>query len=174
MRTIVWFCAAIIAGLAASLPGGAAQAHTSEIGLVMADRVVVLKGERRLDLLHGGRIVRSFHIALGREPTGAKAREGDGRTPEGIYRLDWRNDRSRFHLSIHISYPNSADRKRARLEGVSPGGDIMIHGLPNGLGAIGMDHARWDWTDGCIAVTNAEMDEIWARVADGTPVEIFP
>ena len=105
---------------------------------------------------------------------GVAHHQGDGRTPEGSYRLDWRNPDSRYHRSIHISYPAPEDRARARRLGVSPGGDIMIHGLPNGRGWIGAAHAGYDWTDGCIAVTNAEMDEIWALVDNGTPIEIRP
>jgi murein L,D-transpeptidase YafK len=138
------------------------------------DKVVVLKGARRLMLLHGTRVLRTYRIALGRTPQGAKAVEGDGRTPEGRYVLDWRNPRSRYHRSIHVSYPNDADRARARQLGLPPGGDIMIHGLPEKLGAIGAAHARWDWTEGCVAVSNAEMDEIWTLVADGTVIDIRP
>jgi murein L,D-transpeptidase YafK len=154
---------------------GPARAETPQgAGSVKADRVVVDKSERRLSLLRDGKVIRSFRVALGRDPVGAKSREGDGRTPEGRYVLDWRNKQSRFYRSIHISYPNPADRRRARTGGVSPGGAIMIHGLPNGRGAIGAEHARWDWTDGCIAVTNAEMDEIWSRIDNGVPIEIRP
>ncbi len=139
-----------------------------------ANKVIVLKSERRLLLLRGETILRSYRVALGRNPRGGKTRQGDGRTPEGRYLLDWRNPKSRFYRSIHISYPNAADRERARARGVAPGGDIMIHGLPNGLEAIGPAHANSDWTEGCIAVTNAEMDEIWAAVDDGTAIEIRP
>jgi murein L,D-transpeptidase YafK len=167
------------------LAGSVAHAHASETAIVKADKIVVLKAERRLMLMRSGEILMSyrmragkvlrwFGIALGRDPVGAKVRQGDGRTPEGLYVLDWRNPRSRFYRSIHISYPGGADRERARRLGASPGGDIMIHGLPNGLSGKDFDHARWDWTEGCIAVTNAEMDDIWARVDDGTAIEILP
>lgn len=139
-----------------------------------ADRVVVLKGARRLMLLRGASVLRTYRIALGRTPQGAKVAEGDGRTPEGRYVLDWRNPRSRFYRSIHVSYPNDADRARARRLGLPAGGDIMIHGLPERLGAIGAEHARWDWTEGCVAVSNAEIDEIWTLVADGTVIDIRP
>jgi murein L,D-transpeptidase YafK len=139
-----------------------------------ADRVIVLKGQRRLLLLHGGETLKAYTVALGPAPQGHKSREGDGRTPEGTYRLDARNPRSRFHRALHISYPNESDRARAVAAGASPGGDIMIHGLPNGLGWIGKLHRFVDWTDGCIAVTNREMEEIWRAVDDGTPIEIRP
>lgn len=139
-----------------------------------ADRVLVLKGERELQLLAGTRVLRSYRVALGSSPEGPKRRQGDGRTPEGHFVLDWRNPDSSFHRSINISYPGPADRARASALGIDPGGDIMIHGLPNGRGWIGADHASLDWTEGCIAVTNDEMDEIWAMVDDGTPIEIRP
>jgi len=139
-----------------------------------ADRVIVLKGARRLMLLRGTSVLRTYRIALGRTPHGAKVAEGDGRTPEGRYVLDWRNPRSRFYRSIHVSYPNDADRARARRLGLSPGSDIMIHGLPKRLDAIGAEHTRWDWTEGCVAVSNAEIDEIWTLVADGTVIDIRP
>ena len=142
--------------------------------LTKADKVLVLKGERHLVLLSRGKVLKSYRIALGRQPEGHKTREGDSRTPEGHYLIDWRNPNSRFHLSLHISYPNDEDRAAASRAGVPPGGDIMIHGLPNGLGGLGKAHRLKDWTDGCIAVTNEEMEEIWRRVDDGTPIEIRP
>jgi murein L,D-transpeptidase YafK len=142
--------------------------------LPRVDRVLVLKSERTLQLCSGGSIVRSYKVALGFTPVGAKARKGDGRTPEGRYSLDWRNPGSRFHRSLHISYPNPDDRARARRHGVSPGGDIFVHGLPNGFGHIGANHRLVDWTLGCIAVTNEEIEEIWRLVTDGTPIEIKP
>jgi murein L,D-transpeptidase YafK len=138
------------------------------------DRVVVMKGAREMHLMGAGQKLRSYRVSLGFSPIGHKTQQGDGRTPEGTYTLDWRNPHSQFHRSINISYPNPADRDQARRRGVDPGGEIMIHGLPNGRGWIGSDHARFDWTEGCIAVTNEEMDEIWAMVADGTPIEIRP
>jgi len=151
-----------------------ATAHAGEMNTAFAkaDKVLVLKGERRMVLLRSGAILKSYSVALGRNPLGPKTRQGDGRTPEGTYALDWRNRKSKYYRSIHITYPSPAERKQSRLEGVSPGGDIMIHGLPNGRGAIGSDHAKWDWTEGCIAVTNDEMDEIWSLVDDGTPIDI--
>ncbi len=138
------------------------------------DRVVVNKGRRELLLLSGPNVLRSYRIALGFDPVGHKAQEGDGRTPEGRYTIDWRNPQSAYHLSLRISYPNDADRQRAAELGVDPGGDIMIHGLPNGVDASGRGHPERDWTRGCIAVTDVEMEEIWNLVADGTVVELNP
>ncbi|MCP5367199.1 MAG: L,D-transpeptidase family protein [Hyphomicrobiales bacterium] len=160
--------------LCAATPVRAGPAEAAPAPVAKADRVLVLKGARKLMLLSHGRTLRAYRVALGRTPEGHKQHQGDGRTPEGSYRLDWRNPDSRYHRSIHISYPAPEDRARARRLGVSPGGDIMIHGLPNGRGWIGAAHAGYDWTDGCIAVTNAEMDEIWALVDNGTPIEIRP
>lgn len=141
---------------------------------VKADRVLVLKSERRLLLLRDGHALESYRIALGRNPVGDKVEEGDGRTPEGRYLLDWRNPGSRFYRSLHISYPNRQDRERARALGVPPGGAIMIHGLSERAALVGAEHVKWDWTEGCIAVTNAEIDRIWRLVDDGTPIEIRP
>ncbi len=142
--------------------------------IVHVDRVVVLKKDRTLELLSQGSVIQAYKVALGGDPVGPKRRQGDHRTPEGIYVLDSRNAHSRFYKSIHISYPSAHDRALAVREGVSPGGDVFVHGLPNGYGAIGAAHRLRDWTDGCIAVTNQEMDEIWRAVADGTPIEIRP
>jgi murein L,D-transpeptidase YafK len=139
-----------------------------------ADRVVVLKNSRTLELMSGGKVIKSYKVALGGEPVGPKRRQGDHKTPEGVYVLDSRNAHSQFHKSIHISYPNARDRREARAEGVSPGGDVFVHGLPNGYGWVGASHRMKDWTDGCIAVTNQEIEEIWSLVADGTPIEIRP
>lgn len=139
-----------------------------------ADEVVVAKGARTLTLLNHGQVIKVYKVALGGNPVGAKARKGDHRAPEGAYVLDRRNEHSQFYRSIHISYPNAQDRERARKLGVSPGGDIMIHGLPNGYGWIGRGHRARDWTGGCIAVTNDEMDEIWRAVPDGTLIKIRP
>jgi murein L,D-transpeptidase YafK len=139
-----------------------------------ADRVLVLKRERTLQLLSQGKMIRSYKVALGGDPIGPKTRQGDHKTPEGVYMLDSRNPHSQFYKSIHISYPSAREREAARQRGVSPGGDVFVHGLPNGYGWVGSSHRLKDWTDGCIAVTNAEMDEIWQAVADGTPIEIRP
>jgi len=139
-----------------------------------ADQVVVVKSQRALMLLKSGKVVKTYRVSLGGHPNGAKTREGDGKTPEGDYVIDRRNTKSRFHLALHISYPSAADVQNARKLGVSPGGDIMIHGLPNGFGWTGALHTKWDWTDGCIAVTNPEIEEIWRAVPNGTPIEIRP
>jgi murein L,D-transpeptidase YafK len=118
--------------------------------------------------------VREYQVSLGRNPVGPKQRIGDGRTPEGTYVLDWRNRHSAFHRSIHVSYPSRSDARASQEAGAHAGGLIMLHGLPNGEGWIGAEHLGFDWTDGCIAVTNEEMDEIWELVDDGTPIEIRP
>lgn len=150
--------------LALALAGGAAE----------ADRVVVVKGERRLYLLRDGLVLKSFRVALGRQPRGTKLYEGDGRTPEGRYVLDGRNADSRFYRAIHVSYPGRADRARAQALGEAAGGAIMVHGLPNERPGWGEEHWMYNWTNGCIAVTNREMDEIWDSVEVGTPIEIRP
>jgi murein L,D-transpeptidase YafK len=139
-----------------------------------ADEVLINKGAHKLILFRYGRPMKTYRIALGRNPVGKKTREGDLKTPEGCYVIDGRNPDSRFYRSLHISYPNAEDEKEAAALGVSPGGDIMIHGLKNGKGWIGKRHRRQDWTNGCVAVTNSEMDEIWSAVPDGTPVTIVP
>lgn len=139
-----------------------------------ATRVVVEKSERRLTLERNGRVLARYAVALGANPVGQKQREGDGRTPEGLYSVDFKHPRSRYHLALRISYPDAGAREAASRAGVSPGSDIMIHGIRNGLGWLGSVHRERDWTDGCIAVTNAEIREIWSRVPDGTPVEIRP
>lgn len=139
-----------------------------------ADKVVVLKAKRELQLWSNGKLLKTYKIALGTEPVGPKTRQGDHKTPEGNYILDSRNEKSQFYKAIHISYPNAEDRRRAKAAGVRPGGAILIHGLPNGYGWLGSAHRAKDWTDGCIAVTNEEMDEIWRAVPNGTRIEIRP
>jgi murein L,D-transpeptidase YafK len=134
----------------------------------------VRKKDRTLELLNAGRVIKTYKVALGGDPVGAKTRQGDHKTPEGIYMLDSRNAHSKFYKSIHISYPNAQDRAAARKNGVSPGGDVFVHGLPNGYRYVGAAHRLKDWTDGCIAVTDEEMDEIWQAVPDGTTIEIRP
>jgi murein L,D-transpeptidase YafK len=138
-----------------------------------ADAVLVLKATRELHLLRDGAVIRRYDIVLGPNPEGHKQQEGDGRTPEGTYVIDWRNADSIAHLSLHISYPNDADSARAAAAGVDPGGFIMIHGLPNGWGFLGGIHTAFDWTDGCIGVTNAQMREIWSLVPDGTLITLL-
>ncbi len=138
----------------------------------MLDRIVVEKAARRLTLWQGGKAVRHYSVALGFAPTGDKLRQGDGRTPEGVFRIDRRNDRSRFHLSLGLDYPQAEDRARAKAGGYDPGGDIMLHGQPN-LMPVGMK-AKGDWTAGCIALTNDQIEEIWRVTQIGTLVEIRP
>ncbi len=141
---------------------------------LIADWVLIEKKAHRLTLFAKGRPIKSYKVALGRNPDGPKEKEGDKRTPEGIYVIDSRNANSRYHLALHISYPDRLDVLRAKKQGVSPGGDIMIHGLPHDLGRLGKLHRLSDWTSGCIAVTNSEIEEIWRLVPDGTPIEIKP
>lgn len=138
------------------------------------DLVVVEKSERKMVLLSNGKEVRSYGIALGGNAEGHKVRQGDRRTPEGRYVIDYRNPKSQYHLSLHISYPNAKDRARARRQGLNPGGMIMIHGSPNHWRRAEKLLKSLDWTNGCIAVTNAEIEEIWSMVENGTPIEIKP
>jgi murein L,D-transpeptidase YafK len=139
-----------------------------------ADRVVVYKGERRMLLMRGDSILRTYKVALGLNPVGHKERAGDFRTPEGRYLLTRRNPRSDFFLSIQVSYPNETDIKKAKRNGWDTGGSIMIHGLPNQLKHTPKYYESRDWTDGCIAVTNSDMLEIWLLTANNTPIEILP
>jgi murein L,D-transpeptidase YafK len=138
----------------------------------MVDKIVIEKSARRMLLLRDGQVLRDYRVALGFAPKGTKLRQGDGRTPEGTFLIDRRNDQSRYHLSLGLDYPQPADRARAASGGYDPGGDIMIHGQPNAL----PDNTalRGDWTAGCIAVTNAQMREIWAVTQVGTVVEVRP
>ena len=144
------------------------------LGTELADKVLIEKIERRLTLLSKGEVIKTYKIALGGNPVGPKERQGDNKTPEGTYIIDSRNRDSGYHLSLHISYPNEKDKMRAKQLGVSPGGDIMIHGIKNGLSWVGASHAEVDWTKGCIAVTDEEMEEIYKLVPNGTIVEIRP
>jgi murein L,D-transpeptidase YafK len=139
-----------------------------------ADLIVIVKSERIMTVLRQGRVLKTYKVALGLEPQGAKTRLGDNKTPEGRYVIDSRNAHSQFHLALHISYPNLADRERAKKLGVDPGGQIMIHGLPPAYAWLGPLHRKTDWTLGCIAVTDSEIEEIWTLVAIGTKVEIKP
>jgi murein L,D-transpeptidase YafK len=139
-----------------------------------ADRIVIEKGARRLYLLKGDEVIVEYPVKLGLNPYGHKQREGDFRTPEGTYRLSRRNPRSEFFLSVEVSYPNETDRARARQAGVRPGGLIMIHGQPNVPRKTPDYYASNDWTDGCIAVSNSDMVDIWQRTRLGMPIEIRP
>lgn len=140
----------------------------------VADRILIRKSARELTLFAGANILRIYGVALGSTPDGPKVIEGDGRTPEGRYVIAGRNPQSKYHLALRVSYPNDADRARAAKLGKSPGGDIMIHGLPNGFGFIGAAHRLRDWTIGCVAVTDQEIEEIWRVVPDGCAVDIEP
>lgn len=160
------------AGFATLLVGLATAATSAAGGTV--DLVRVDKSERRMELLSQGTVLRTYGIALGGDPIGHKQRQGDERTPEGRYVLDWRNPDSCCTTSLHISYPNEADKAAAKLAGVDPGGMIMIHGPLNGYGWWDWLLQMFDWTDGCIAVGEEDMLEIWAMVPVGTPIEIDP
>jgi murein L,D-transpeptidase YafK len=156
------------------LPGCASKEPQK---LTRADKVVIKKSERKMQLIQKGEVVREYKVALGDRPRGHKMRQGDERTPEGDYILDWRNPYSSFYKSIHVSYPNRRDVRFARFMGEDPGGLIMIHGQPNHIRSAKIRaeyERRDDWTDGCIAVKNDEMDEIWRTVRKGTPIKILP
>lgn len=174
MRTIRG--ALLLAALA--LLGSSAAGEAALTGLprldAKADLVVVIKHEHRLYLLRNGQVLESFRIMLGRDPIGTKVREGDGRTPEGIYWIDRRNPDSLYHRSLHISYPEPEDVARARMLGVRPGGNIMIHGLPNGFVPRTRFELQKDWTNGCIAMSDRDVDTVWSMVDDGTPIDIEP
>ena len=139
-----------------------------------ADNVLVIKSEKRLYLMNKGKQFASFPVTFGAEPKGHKLKQGDQRTPEGHYILDYKNLNSKFYKSIHISYPNAKDRENSRLLGVNPGGDIMIHGLANGWEWVGSFGKFFLWTNGCIAMSNRDIDRVWAAVDPGTPIEIRP
>jgi murein L,D-transpeptidase YafK len=143
-------------------------------GFPTADKVLVDKSDRKLHLLMDGEVFRTFDIALGIRPVGDKQYEGDFRTPEGRYLLDTRNPNSEYFLSIHVSYPNGQDIREARANGVDPGGAIMIHGQPNEPSRSEAYYRTQDWTNGCIAVSNSDMIDIWLMTADNTPIEIRP
>jgi len=141
---------------------------------LLADRVIVRKSERRMYLMRGETILRSYRIALGLNPVGPKEQEGDSRTPEGHYQLTRRNPHSEYFLSIQVSYPNDQDLRRARRNRLTPGGSIMIHGLPNELRREPAYYEQRDWTDGCIAVSDSDMLEIWLMTPQDTPIDILP
>ena len=143
---------------------------------LFADKIVVKKGERKLYLVKQDKPFRTYDVSLGFKPDGHKKRQGDGRTPEGRYYLDWRNPGSKFRKSLHVSYPNYRDKLHARRRGVDPGGMIMVHGQPSGGRNSELRRAisKEDWTEGCIAVSNMAIEEIWDYTLDGTPIEIMP
>lgn len=139
-----------------------------------ADSIVVEKRKHTLTLFSWGHPVRTYHVALGTNPIGDKVRQGDGRTPEGVFHIDGHNPDSKYYKSLHISYPDAAHLRAAEARGFSAGGDIMIHGLPDRFASVGAAHRDYDWTEGCIALTDKEIDEIFRSVPDGTPIEIKP
>lgn len=138
------------------------------------DQILVEKSKRQLSIFRDGKKLKTYRAALGRNPIGPKEQEGDMKTPEGLYWIDWRNPESDYHLSLHVSYPSDEDNARAAERGVNAGFDIMIHGITNGGGWIGAFHRRHDWTAGCIALTDEEIEELWRVTPDGTPIEIRP
>ena len=138
------------------------------------DRILVEKSARRLSIFADGKKLKSYRVALGRNPIGAKEQEGDMKTPEGVYWIDWRNSESDYHLSLHVTYPSEQDTARAAERGVNAGFDIMIHGIKNGGGWIGAFHRMHDWTAGCIALTDEEIEELYRVTPDWTPIEIKP
>jgi murein L,D-transpeptidase YafK len=148
--------------------------QASQPGAQQATRIVVEKNAHKMTLFAEARVLHVYQVALGGQPVGAKTREGDHRTPEGVYVIDYRQPASKYHLALHVSYPNESDRARARKLGVDPGGAIMIHGLDARFAYFGVLHRWVDWTDGCVAVTNSEIEEIFRLVPVGTPVEIRP
>jgi murein L,D-transpeptidase YafK len=170
LSLILVLCCVTAAGI---LIGAHLNLHPLPPGTT-ADRVLVEKAARRLTLLRNGKSLKVYRVALGRAPIGPKEQEGDQRTPEGLYSMDFHKEDSDFHRALNVSYPEHRDIDRAAANGVPPGSDIMIHGIRNGLGWIGALHRRTDWTAGCIAVTDFEVEEIWRAVPDGTPIEIRP
>ena len=138
------------------------------------DRIVVQKSARNLSIFRAGKRLKTYRVALGRKPVGPKQEEGDMKTPEGIYKIDGRNAQSSYHLALHISYPSDDDNRRTAERAVSAGFDIMIHGIRNGLGWMGAFHRWKDWTVGCIALTDEEIEELWRVTPDGTTIEMRP
>jgi murein L,D-transpeptidase YafK len=169
-RKLLWFSSVFaLAWVCVDATSRIAAQFTTSV-----DRIVIEKSKRTLTLMDGAKIVKSYKVALGGQPVGAKDRQGDHKTPEGIYSVDAKKAQSQFYKALHLSYPNQADREHARKLGVSPGGDVEIHGLGAKWGWIGAKHRLTDWTDGCVAVTNEEIDEIYPQIRVGTPVEIRP
>jgi hypothetical protein len=161
-----------VAGGGPALPPGI-KANSNAVPFT-ADSIVVEKSRRTMTLYNNGLPVRIYFIALGQNPLGKKIGLGDNRTPEGLYYIAGHNPESKYHLSLRVSYPNDQDVAEARARGISTGGDIMIHGLPRGFENVGAEHRQRDWTNGCIAVTNAEIEEIWSAIPDGAVIYIKP
>jgi len=141
---------------------------------LVADSIVVEKARRTLTLYQAGFPVRAYRVALGKQPLGDKVQRGDGRTPEGVFHIDFKNSQSKYHMALHVSYPDAAHLQRANQLGVSPGGDIMVHGLPPAFADYGASHSEFDWTEGCIAVSDKEIEEIWRAVPSGVAIQIKP
>ena len=176
-----WLIAAVMLATVAIMSNSASAMASNNNSLdntdaipknTVIDKVFVDKSARVLQLLSDNKVIKTYHVALGGNPIGHKQKQGDQRTPNGAYKLDYKNEKSKYYRSIHVSYPNAADKARAKKLGVNPGGDIMIHGQKNGFGQLASITQRLDWTEGCIAVTNDEMDEIMAAVKVGTAIEI--
>lgn len=167
LRVLCYFL--LLGSITFSVPSPASPQNREKV-----DSILILKKDHLMELFAGGKVIRTYKVALGQGGLAPKRREGDGRTPEGSYVIDAKYEHSAYHKALHVSYPNAEDRKRAAALGVSPGGAIMIHGLPNGKGWVGAGHRLYDWTLGCIAVTDQEIDEVWGLVPVGTPVEIKP
>ena len=165
---------AVYAAAAALILGMLASGATADTADLKPDRIVVMKSERKLVLMSGDAVVRSMNIALGLMPRGHKQQEGDFRTPEGSYFIEAKNPDSDYFLSLKVSYPNAADLEQARERGVDPGGQIMIHGLPNEPKFNEASYSGWDWTDGCIAVSNSDMVDLWRLTSVAMPIEIRP
>ena len=181
VRTVASLPAVVVPPPAAPVPqtpspvAPASIPREEHLGTEPIDRIVVYKERRTLLLYRGDRPVKSYRVALGFNPVGHKQRQGDGRTPEGLYFISAKNPRSAFYRSLRIDYPSPADVERARSLGIDPGGDIVIHGLPNTASPIErLEHPAKDWTNGCIALDDREMDEIWTVVQENTPIYIYP
>ena len=172
-KGVIWAASLVLVAMVAVALLSRVQAEALPDDIT-ADRVVVEKSRRELVIYSGELLLKTYKIALGNNPRGHKQEEGDSRTPEGQYVIDFRNLQSSYHLSLHISYPNEVDKTRAAKRGVSPGGDIFIHGLAPTFAWVGSMHIASDWTDGCIAVSNWEIEELWRVIPDGTPIEIRP
>jgi murein L,D-transpeptidase YafK len=167
-RKLLRFASVIaLAGMSAGIAPRSAAQTASKI-----DRIVIEKSKRTLSLMDGTKTLKTYKVALGGQPVGPKDRQGDHKTPEGIYSVDAKNPNSQFYKALHISYANQADRANARKLGVSPGGDVEIHGLGSKWEWLGAKHRLTDWTDGCIALTNEEIDEIYPLIKVGTPIPV--
>lgn len=166
----------MLVGFAVALSFAFGTRHKLEKSQIegQADRIVVEKGQHTLTLLRGGKVLKVYRVALGRGGTGPKVKAGDNKVPEGTYRIVGRNSHSEFYRALRVGYPTPEQVAQAHSRGIDPGGDIMVHGIRNGLGWAGSLQSRVDWTKGCIAVTNEEIEEIWWAVPDGTTIEIRP